>query len=56
MKAFQIECIGGYSQNHIVIANDYATAEKLWKKEYQSTPIAIKKISDYVIVQEVIND
>jgi len=51
MKAFQIECTGGYSQNHIVIADDYATAEKLWKREYTSTPLSITKISDYVIVQ-----
>jgi hypothetical protein len=51
MNVYDIECIGGYSQQHCVVAESYEKAAELWMKEYQSEPISIKLHSKYVIIQ-----
>lgn len=48
MKAFQIGQIPGY----VIVAKDYATAEKLWIEKYKTTPLVIQVVADYVIVEK----
>ena len=51
MKVYEIECTGGYSNKHTVVAESYEKAAELWKKEYNSEPISIRLFSEYVIIQ-----
>lgn len=52
MKVFNILTPYNYSQTSCVVAEDMATAEKLFLKEYPNTTILkIELHSNYVIVQ-----
>jgi len=51
MKVFDIQTPYNYSQKSCVVAEDMATAERLFLKEYPGTVILeIKLHSEYVIV------
>ena len=53
MKVFNILTHFNYAQTSCVVAEDMATAERLFKKEYPYTEILkIELHSNYVIVQE----
>jgi len=54
MKVFDILTPFNYSQKSCVVAEDMATAEKLFLKEYPDIKILeIKLHAEYVIVEEV---